>query len=382
MAFAPPTMQLFSKFTIGSNDEDPLELQNRIVLAPMTRARCDPGTDIPNDVMVEYYTQRASAGLLITEGTQISEEATGWPNAPSIYTAEHVAGWKKVTDSVHAKGSKIFLQLWHLGRQSHSSFHPTTNDIVSASAIAIANGTARTKNGESVAWEVPRALSVDEIKVTVGDYVKSARLAQEAGFDGVEVHGANGYIIDQFLQTSSNTRTDEYGGSMENRFRFLQEIVEAVIADGAFPASRVGVRLSPNGNYGGMGSPDNDVMFPYVAERLSKYGLAYLHVMDGLGFGFHEQCKVVTAMQMKAAFQGPVIGNIGLTKDVAEGMIRSGAVDLACFGRLYISNPDLVERFQNNWPLNPDSTYEQWWHVSGASGYTDFPFYKKEELPN
>lgn len=275
------TTQLQSKFTIGGD----LELQNRIVLAPMTRARCDPGTDIPNDLMVEYYTQRATAGLLVTEGTQISEDGVGWANAPSIMTDEHVAGWTKVTDSVHAKvggGAKIFLQLWHLGRQSHSSFHPTRNDIVSASAIAISNGsTARTNKGESAEWEVPRALSVDEIKTTVGDYVKSAQLAKRAGFDGVELHAANGYIIDQFLQTKTNTRTDEYGGSMENRFRFLEEIVDAMIADGAFPAGRIGVRLSPNGNYGDMGSPDNDVMFPYVAGRLSKYGLAYLHVMDG-----------------------------------------------------------------------------------------------------
>jgi N-ethylmaleimide reductase len=255
MAIATPTMQLLSKFTIGGRgdnsdaDDAFLELSNRIVLAPMTRARCDPGTDVPNEIMVEYYTQRASAGLLITEGTQISQEAMGWANAPSITTEQHVNAWKKVVDAVHDKGGKIFLQLWHLGRQSHSSFHPTTNDIVSASAIRISNGsTARNKNGESVAWEVPRALTVDEIKVTVNDYVQAARLAKQAGFDGVEVHGANGYIVDQFLQTCSNTRTDEYGGSMENRYRFLQEIVEGIInADGAFPASRVGVRLSPNG---------------------------------------------------------------------------------------------------------------------------------------
>jgi N-ethylmaleimide reductase len=257
MAFDTPTMQLLSKFTIGGRGDsdngdshDPgLELSNRIVLAPMTRARCDPGTDVPNEIMVEYYTQRASAGLLITEGTQISQEAMGWANAPSITTEQHVNAWKKVVDAVHDKGGKIFLQLWHLGRQSHSSFHPTTNDIVSASAIRISNGsTARNKNGESVAWEVPRALTVDEIKVTVNDYVQAARRAKQAGFDGVEVHGANGYIVDQFLQTCSNTRTDEYGGSMENRYRFLQEIVEGIInADGAFPASRVGVRLSPNG---------------------------------------------------------------------------------------------------------------------------------------
>jgi N-ethylmaleimide reductase len=324
--------------------------------------------------MAQYYTQRATAGLIISEGTQISEEAKGWKDAPSIFSQEHVDGWKKVTQSVHESGGKIFCQLWHLGRQSHSSFHPTTGDIVSASDLPVPSGTARDANGEHVPYETPRSLTVEQIKTTVQDYVNAARKSKEAGFDGVEIHGANGYLVDQFLQTCSNVRTDEYGGDMENRIRFLIEIVEAIIADGAFLPSRVGVRLSPNGAFGGMGSPDNDKLFPYVAERLSKYGLAYLHVMDGLGFGAHGLCPSVTCHDMKMAFKGTIIANVGLTKDVAEGMLRSGAVDLACFGRPFISNPDLVHRFANDLPLNADAAYETWWHMKGSQGYTDFPF--------
>ncbi|KAL9178350.1 hypothetical protein ACHAXT_001778 [Thalassiosira profunda] len=373
MPFDPAGLQ--AKFTLG----DDLELSNRLVMAPMTCARCDPGTDMPNDVMKEYYTQRASAGLIITEGTQISEEGKGWANAPCITTDEHVQAWTKVTDSVHAKGGKIFLQLWHLGRQSHSSFHPKTNDIVSASAIAVPSGTARDANGQSAEWEVPRPLSIDGIKSTVQDYVKAARLSKEAGFDGVEIHAANGYVIDQFLQTCSNQRTDEYGGSMENRARFLIEIVEAMIEDGAFPSTRIGIRLSPNGAFGGMGSADNGVMFPYLAERLSKYNLGYLHVMDGVEFGYHELCPPVSCFEMKAAFKGTIIANVGLTKDVANGLLRSGAVDLACFGRLYISNPDLAERFAKGLALNPDAEYETWWRPTAGEGYTDWPFAEEDE---
>jgi N-ethylmaleimide reductase len=369
MPYDPAGLQ--AKFLI----DDDLELSNRIVMGPMTRARCDPGTDIPNDLMVQHYTQRATAGLIITEGTQISEQAIGWKDAPSIFRQEHVDAWKKVTSSVHESGGKIFLQLWHLGRQSHSSFHPSTGEIVSASDLPVPSGTARDANGEHVPYEAPRPLTLEEIRTTVQDYANAARKSKEAGFDGVEIHGANGYLVDQFLQTCSNVRTDEYGGSMENRVRFLIEIVEAIIADGAFPASRVGVRLSPNGAFGGMGSSDNDKLFPYVAERLSKYGLAYLHIMDGVGFGVHGLCPLVTCIDMKMAFKGgTIIANVGLTKDVAEGMLRSGAVDLACFGRPYISNPDLVYRFANDLPLNPDAPYEAWWHMKGAEGYNDFPF--------
>ena len=219
-----------------------------------------------------------------------------------------------------------------MGRQAHSSFHPSTGDIVSSSAIPITQGQAKNNKGEHVEWETPRALTVEQIQTTIQDYVKAARLAKEAGFDGIEVHAANGYLIDQFLQSSTNIRDDAYGGSMENRVRFLLEILEALITDGAYPANRIGVRLSPNGVFGDMGSEDNHEMFPFVAEKLSHYGLAYLHVMDGLGFGYHGKTKVVTAMDMKMAFKGPLMCNVGLTKESAEGMLRSGAADLCCFG--------------------------------------------------
>ena len=365
---------LFTKITIGGQ-----ELQNRIVMAPLTRGRCDEGSVEPNDLMKEYYTQRASAGLIISEATAISEEAYGWLHAPMMSTPTNAANWKKIGHAVHEKGGKMYLQLWHMGRQAHSSFHPSTGDIVSSSAIPITQGQAKNNKGEHVEWETPRALTVEQIQTTIQDYVKAARLAKEAGFDGIEVHAANGYLIDQFLQSSTNIRDDAYGGSMENRVRFLLEILEALITDGAYPANRIGVRLSPNGVFGDMGSEDNHEMFPFVAEKLSHYGLAYLHVMDGLGFGYHGKTKVVTAMDMKMAFKGPLMCNVGLTKESAEGMLRSGAADLCCFGRPFISNPDLVERFQNGWPLNPESTREDWFAPQGAKGYTDFPFYQEDE---
>lgn len=262
-------------------------------------------------------------------------------------------------------------------RQSHSSYHPSTNDIVAPSAIKM-NGQGKNNKNEPVEPETPRAMTVEDIKSTIQDYVNGARLAKEAGFDGVEIHSANGYLIDLFLQSSTNKRADEYGGSMENRVRFLKEIVEAMIEEGSFPANRIAFRLSPNGAYGDMGSDDNDVMFPFVAKTMSQYGLAFCHVMDGLGFGYHEKCKVVTVFDMKKEFNGPVIANVGLTKETGEGMIRSGAADMVAYGRPYISNPDLPERFKNNWPLNADPEYETWWRPTGAVGYTDFPFYNEE----
>lgn len=250
---------------------------------------------------------------------------------------------------------------------------------MSASDIPVGTGNTKNSQGENADFETPRPLTVEQIKETVQDYVKAARLSKKAGFDGVEVHGANGYLLDQFLQSCSNKRNDEYGGSMENRARFLMEVLDAIIADGAYPAERIGIRLSPNGAFGGMGSEDNGVLFPWVAEQLSRYGLAYLHVMDGLGFGYHGKCPPVTAMQMKAGFKGPLMCNVGLTKEIAEGMLRSGACDLCCFGRLYISNPDLVQRFENDWPLNPaSSSHQDWWAPQGAKGYTDFPAYDED----
>ena len=323
--------------------------------------------------MVEYYGQRATAGLVITEATAISEAGCGWLNAAHIRTPEQVAGWKKVTDRVHANGSVIYLQLWHMGRQCHSSFHPSTGKCFAPSAIAISSGEARTITGENVPHETPSALTVEEIKETIQDYVKACLLAKEAGFDGVEVHGANGYLLDEFTQSRTNQRTDQYGGSLENRARLSEEVIQAIIDSGAFPANRIGYRVSPNGNFGDMGSDDNDIMFPYLAERLSKYGLAYLHVMDGLGFGFHEKCSVVTVYDLKTKFKGLVICNVGLTKETGEGMLRSGAADLACYGRLYISNPDLPTRFEKDLPLAESAPYETWYYPTGEKGYSDWP---------
>jgi len=273
----------------------------------------------------------------------------------------------------------MYAQLWHMGRQSHSSFHPHTNKVLSASDIPM-TGNVKTIDGKDAPGEVPVPMTIEEIQETIQDFVKAARLSKEAGFDGVELHSANGYLLDQFLQSASNKRTDQYGGSMENRLRFLKEIVEALIADGAYPANRIGFRISPNGAFGGMGSDDNDQMFPYVAKELNQYGLAYIHVMDGLGFGWHDKCSVVTVADIRKVWDGPIISNVGLTRDIAEGMIRSGATDLCAFGRPYMSNPDLVERFANDWPLAEEAPYMDWWHTPGTSGYTDFPVYQPEKV--
>jgi len=316
---------------------------------------------------------------LITEATAVSQEGQGWRNAPMITTDAHAEAWKKITDAVHDKGSLIYLQLWHQGRQAHSSFHPETKRTVSASAIPMGSGKVKTIDGEEVEPEVPHALTVEEIKDTIRDFVNGAKLAKKAGFDGVELHSANGYLIDQFLQSCSNQRTDEYGGSIENRVRFLKEIVEAIIESEAFPANRIGFRLSPNGTYGGMGSADNFETFVFAAKEMNAYGLAYLHVLDGLGFGFHDKDKAVTAADMRKVYDGPIISNVGLTRDTAEGMIRSGAVDAVAFGRLFMSNPDLVERFENDWPLADLPPYETWWRPTAEKGYTDWPTYKEEK---
>lgn len=328
---------------------------------------------------MEYYSQRAGAGLVITEATAISEAGSGWRNAAHMRTKEHVEAWKPVVDAVHAKGAKFYLQMWHMGRQAHSSYHPATGHTFAPSPIPAVGATIRTINNEPAEAEVPHALTEDEIKETIQDYVNCAKLCKEAGFDGVEIHAANGYLVDEFLQSVSNHRDDKYGGSIENRCRILTEITDAIIESGAYPASRIGFRISPNGVYGAMGSEDNVETFQYVAKRMGEYGLAYMHVMDGLGFGYHEKCRVINVFELKKEFNGPVIANVGLTKDIAEGMIRSGAADMACFGRLFISNPDLPERFANDWPVEPEAAYENWWYPTGSKGYTDYSTYKPTE---
>jgi len=346
-----------------------LPLNNRIVMAPMTRSRSGPDR-LPKPLMATYYTQRSTAGLIISEGTTISAEANGWNETPGLYTDAMAQAWKPVVEAVHAKGGKIFAQLWHTGRASHSSFHAGSLPVA-ASAIAIAGDHIHTPEGKK-AYETPRPLETSEIARVVADYRNAAIHAKTAGFDGVELHGANGYLIDTFLQSKTNHRTDQYGGSIENRFRFLKEIVEAV--SGAWAANRVGVRFSPNGVFNDMGSPDFRESYTYYARQLDQYGLAYLHVMDGLAFGFHNLGQPMTLKEFRKVFHGPLMGNCGYELATAEAAVASGDADLIAFGRPYISNPDLVERFANGWPLNPPAEMATW-YTPGTKGYADFPVY-------
>lgn len=357
-----PDSVLFQPFRLHD-----LTLPNRIVLAPMTRSRAGTAR-LPNALMAEYYAQRSSAGLLITEATTISEEANGWNESPGVYTDEMVEGWKLTTEAVHNRGGVIFLQLWHMGRASHSSFHGG-KPAVAPSAIKIDEEYIHTPTGKQP-HEVPRALDTAEIPRVVDDYRKAAARAKAAGFDGVEVHGANGYLIDEFLQSKTNRRTDQYGGSVENRYRFLKEVVEAVTS--VLPANRVGVRLSPNGAFNDMGSPDFREQFTFAAGQLDAFGLAYLHVMDGLAFGFHNLGEPMTLADFRTVFHGPLIGNCGYTQEMAEKAVADGSADLIAFGRPFISNPDLVERFKHGWPLAPLAPTTDWYSPTGEKGYTDF----------
>lgn len=359
------SLLMLTPFTMGD-----LTLKNRVVLAPMTRARA--GVErMPNALMAEYYKQRSNAGLLITEATSISEKGLGWNQSPGIMNDAQAEAWKQVVDAVHSEGSPIFLQLWHCGRASHSSFFRDGSLPVSASAVILNGEYIHTPIGKQD-YETPRALETDEVSATVEDYRRAAVRAKHAGFDGVEIHGANGYLIDQFLQSKTNHRTDQYGGSIENRFRFLKEIVEAVT--GIFPANRVGVRISPNGVFNDMGSPDYRETFTYVGQRLDGYGLAYLHMMDGLAFGFHELGDPMSLAEMRTVFHSPLMGNCGYTKEDAEKRISDGDADLIAFGRPYITNPDLVQRFANNWPLAGDPDPSIWYSFT-PEGYADFPAY-------
>jgi N-ethylmaleimide reductase len=348
-----------------------LSLKNRVVMAPMTRSRAGKER-LPNSLMAEYYAQRASAGLIITEGTVVSSQAIGWPNTPGIYSNEQAEAWKMVVDTVHAKGTPVFLQLWHCGRASHSSFHEKEGLPVAPSAIKIDRDYVHTPTGKQP-YETPRPLETEEVSAIVEDYGRAAKRAKSAGFDGVEIHAANGYLIDQFLQSKTNHRTDRYGGSLENRYRFLDDIVSSVSA--VWASTRVGVHISPNGNFNDMGSPDFRETFLYVAKQLSRHRIAYLHVVDGLAFGFHALGPPMTLKEFREVFEGPLMGNSGYTQETAEAAIRQGQADLISFGRSFISNPDLVERFTNDWPMNPPADMKVWYSFDKA-GYTDFPRYE------
>ncbi|TMW55573.1 hypothetical protein Poli38472_010455 [Pythium oligandrum] len=366
--------KLFTPLKLGEG----FELKNRIVHAPLTRGRANRDRT-PSELIQLYYEQRVGAGLIVAEGTAISEQGYGWYRVPGLYNQEQLAAWKKVVDRVHKKDGKIVLQLWHAGRQSHSSFN-AKKEVVAPSAIRVVDGSTRDVDAIKSSFEMPRALDIDEIPTIVEHFRRSAALALDAGFDGVEIHGGNGYLVDTFLQSSTNKRTDKYGGSFENRARFLLEVVEAVKM--VYPSDRIGVRLSPNGAYGSMGAEDNYEMFNYAMDQLSKHGLAYLSLIDAYGFtGFHEKCRPTTAFDAKKMFKGVVMANNDYMRDSAEGALRSGAADLVAFGRPYISNPDLAERFLNDCPLNPPASYETYFSQrtldkDPGDGYVDFPAYE------
>lgn len=364
-------LTLFTDFKIGD-----LVLKNRMVLAPLTRGRSGR-SQIPNQANVDYYTQRACAGLIISEGTHISKQGMGWAGAAAIYEPQHVEGWKKVTKSVHDANGLIFCQLWHMGRRTCSVFHGL--QPIAPSAIAAKTGQTTDYDLNKIPYQVPRALEVSEIPAVVEEYRQAALNAKEAGFDGVEIHSANGYFLDEWLQSISNTRNDQYGGSFENRFRIVAEVIEAVLT--VFPSHRVGIRFSPNGaTSGSMGSADNYDAFVYYISRLNKYNLGYLHLMDGLTFGWHNLCRQVKLADARKVFDGPIIGNVGYGKLTAEGAINTGAADLIAFGRDWISNPDLPARYENDWPLTPQDS-STWYHYPGfpegdpSFGYSDYKNY-------
>jgi N-ethylmaleimide reductase len=354
---------LFQPYALG-----PIPLSNRIVMAPLTRSRAGTG-DVPSDLAVEYYEQRASAGLIITEATQISQQGKGYAFTPGIYTDDQVAGWRNVTDAVHRKGGHIVLQLWHVGRISHPDLQPDGGLPVAPSAIK-PNGKAFTETGFKD-HVTPRALETEEIPGIIQDYVHAAACAKRAGFDGVEVHSANGYLLDQFIRDSTNKRTDRYGGSVENRIRLTLEVTAAVV--GVWGSDRVGIRLSPITPQVGDIPLDSDPMGTYGAliDALKPMGLAYLHMIEGATQGSREEPAGYSAQALRARFGGVYMANNGFDRALALKARRENLADLICFGRPFIGNPDLVERLHADAPLN-DAPKETW-YGGGAHGYTDYP---------
>lgn len=350
---------LFEPVTVGR-----LTLPNRIVMAPLTRNRA-AAEGVPQPMNVEYYRQRASAGLIISEASPISPQGVGYPGTPGIYSAAQVAGWREVVAAVHAEGGHMYLQLWHVGRISHPSLQPDGQLPVAPSAIRPA-GEAITYTGMQP-FVTPRALAAEELPEIVQCYVAASRNALEAGFDGVEIHAANGYLIDQFLRDGSNRRTDAYGGALDNRVRLLQEITTAVCA--AVGADRVGVRLSPENSFNDMHDSDPQQTFNHVAALLSGFGLAYLHVVEGDMMSGEQQLDYGA---IRSRFDGLYMANCRYDQARAQQALQSGVADMVSFGSLYIANPDLVERFRRGAALNtPDP---ETFYGGDEHGYTDYPF--------
>jgi N-ethylmaleimide reductase len=346
--------KLFAPATLGV-----VSLHNRIVMAPLTRSRAAPG-NVPHELNARYYAQRASAGLIISEATQISPQGQGYPKTPGIHSAEQIAGWRLVTDPVHERGGKIFLQLWHVGRISHPLTLGNGELPVAPSAIKPA-GEIYTDSGMQ-AFVTPRALATSEIPALVDDFRRAAANAKDAGFDGVEIHAANGYLIDQFLRDGTNKRDDAYGGSVENRTRLLREVTEAVLT--VWQPGQVGVRLSPTNPFNDIADSSPQATFEKIVEQLSRYGLAYLHVVEDRTDGFDYQ-------QLRKAYTGAYMANGGYERDSAIDAIESGQADFIAFGKLFIANPDLPERLRLNAGFNP--AREDSFYAGGAEGYDDYP---------
>ncbi|MEO3408494.1 alkene reductase [Mucilaginibacter sp. CAU 1740] len=361
---------LFNPLQLGA-----ISLDHRIVMAPLTRMRTVKDF-IPNDLMVEYYSQRATkGGLQIAEATVVSETGHGYYGAPGIYTTEHVAGWKKVTGAVHAKGGYIFLQLFHAGRASHTEMQPGGAHPIGASAVPH-NNVVYTPTGWKPA-SPNRALEISEIAGVIQDFYRASELAKQAGFDGVELHGANGYLIDQFLQDGTNKRTDSYGGSVENRVRFLLEVVNAMVS--VWGGDRVGVRLSPSGSFGEMSDSDPERLFAHAAEQLNAFHLAYLHIVEPRVNGSTvevEGLHPIASQQLRKIFHNRIISAGGFEIETANEAIENGDADLVAFGRHFIANPDLVKRYAEGLPLN---AYDRSSFYGGDEhGYTDYPFYEQQ----
>ncbi len=355
---------LFDTFRLGD-----LTLPNRIVMAPLTRNRAAAGF-VPSDLAPQYYAMRADAGLLITEASQISQQGQGYQDTPGIYTEAQVEGWKKVTDAVHAKGGRIFIQLWHVGRVSHTSLQPNAGAPVAPSALTAATKTF--VNNGFAETSAPRALELSEIPGLIADYRRAAANAIKAGFDGVEVHGANGYLIDQFLKDGANQRTDAYGGSIENRARFLLEVMDAIIAE--IGAARTGLRLSPVSPANGVSESNPQALFNYVIDELEKRHPVYIHVVEGATGGPRDVAPDFSFEELRKRYSGAWMVNNGYDLALANAVLSEGKADLVAFGKPFIANPDLVERLRRDAPLNEldrDTLYG-----GGAKGYIDYPTLK------
>ena len=353
-------LDLFSPAQLGA-----ISLKNRIVMAPLTRSRAPKENGVPQPMNVTYYQQRASAGLIVTEATPISAMGHGYPFLPGIYTDEQVAGWKKVVAAVHAKGGKMVLQLWHVGRISHPSLLPNNVLPVAPSAIKPA-GQLYTYEG-MVDFVEPRALAASELPALVADYVHATQCALAAGFDGVEIHSANGYLLDQFLRDSTNKRSDNYGGSFENRARLLMEVTKAVVAVAG--SDKVGIRLSPANPFNDISDSDPQALFNYVVVELNQFNLAYLHVIEGDVGG---KAQAFDFIALRKLFKNAYMANLGYDKARGNTAIASGHADVIAYGVPFIANPDLVERFRTDAPLNEADANT--FYGGTEKGYIDYPF--------